>query len=170
MVGAHASNLYSIRSAGQHGPCPSILLGTDINIRAARISNMTYQKNKVLGNAILGDLVSPIYQRLRGEIDVLIFNPPYVPSPVDEMEFRENDPLPVSWAGGRDGREVLDRVLHEIPKLLSPAGVFYLVVIEDNKPEELKKILLESGLSVQVVKQKISFREKLYIFLCTQAR
>lgn len=39
-----------------------------------------------------------------------------------------------SWAGGEKGREVMDRVFPLIPQLLSAEGVFYLVVIQENKP------------------------------------
>lgn len=64
-----------------------------------------------------------------------------------------------SWAGGRDGREVfewhdvmltnvacvwcihvyqvIDKLIPHVPKLLSSNGVFYLVLIEENKPGKL---------------------------------
>ena len=37
-----------------------------------------------------------------------------------------------SWAGGVKGREVMDRLFPQIPHLLSPSGVFYLLALKEN--------------------------------------
>ena len=42
--------------------------------------------------------------------------------------------IEASWAGGVAGRQVIDRLLPLVPNLLSPRGVFYMVVIKENKP------------------------------------
>jgi len=76
-----------------------------------------------------------------GLVDVLIFNPPYVPTPSEEVRGRG---IEAAWAGGRHGREVIDRFLPQIPKLLSPSGICYLLLVQDNKPMEIQTILLES--------------------------
>ena len=34
---------------------------------------------------VITDLVSGLQDRLRGRVDVLVFNPPYVPSPPEEV-------------------------------------------------------------------------------------
>lgn len=39
-----------------------------------------------------------------------------------------------AWAGGRNGREVMDRFFPLAPDLLSPRGLFYLVTIKENNP------------------------------------
>ena len=45
-----------------------------------------------------------------------------------------NQGIEASWAGGVAGRQVIDRLLPLVPNLLSPRGVFYMVVIKENKP------------------------------------
>ena len=42
------------------------------------------------------------------KIDVIIFNPPYVPTPPEEVGSHG---IEASWAGGDDGREVIDKFI-----------------------------------------------------------
>ena len=50
--------------------------------------------------------------------------------------------IEASWAGGLHGREVIDRFLPILPHVLKKfTGVCYLVLVEDNKPDEIKGIL-----------------------------
>lgn len=46
----------------------------------------------------------------------------------------ESHGIEASWAGGKKGREVMDRVFPLVPDLLSPEGLFYLVTIKENNP------------------------------------
>lgn len=54
------------------------------------------------------DLVSPVDRRLSGLVDVLVFNPPYVPTEADELGTTS---IAASWAGGKDGMEITNRLL-----------------------------------------------------------
>ena len=40
--------------------------------------------------------------------------------------------LSAAWAGGQNGREVMDRFFPLADQLLSPNGIFYLVIIKEN--------------------------------------
>jgi len=94
------------------------------------------------------DLLLPLLPRLLHSIDVLLFNPPYVPTPSSEVGSRG---IEASWAGGEDGREVLDRLLPSIPSLLSPqGGCMYLVAVNENRPEEICARMREAGLEAKV--------------------
>jgi release factor glutamine methyltransferase len=62
------------------------------------------------------DLLSGLHG-LRRRIDVLLFNPPYVPTPEDEVWTPAADTKRIifaSWAGGERGRVVIDRVLDQL--------------------------------------------------------
>nr|XP_017822657.3 methyltransferase N6AMT1 isoform X3 [Callithrix jacchus] len=43
--------------------------------------------------------------------------------------------IEAAWAGGRHGREVMDRFFPLVSDLLSPRGLFYLVTIKQNNPD-----------------------------------
>lgn len=142
----------------------------------------------------------------QGAVDLLLFNPPYVPTPPDEVgsrfvrcflalwtllsrakrrsltRFRHpplllHSPLvacrgiAAAWAGGDRGREVIDKFLPLVPvrvaagnsrpsahpltpgaaqTLLAPGGTLFLVVVEENEPEEVIALLREAGLEAEV--------------------
>lgn len=50
--------------------------------------------------------------------------------------------IEASWAGGKRGREVMDRVFPLVADLLSPGGLFYLVTIKENNPGNCSPLTL----------------------------
>ena len=101
-------------------------------------------------------------RRLESQIDVLLFNPPYVLTPESEVN---DGGLTASWAGGSRGRRVTDQLLPVIAQFLSkPKGLFYLVTIPENDPEEICEILRLQGLKGVVVMRRRAGPEKLAIY------
>ena len=75
-----------------------------------------------------GDLCQPLPASLRGRIDVLIANAPYVPSEAIALmppEAREHEP-PLALDGGPDGLDVQRRIIAEAPEWLRPQGVLLI--------------------------------------------
>ena len=77
------------------------------------------------GQVHQGDLFEPLPAALRGRVDVLLANVPYVPT--DELalmpaEARLHEPA-VTLDGGPDGLDVLRRVSAEASRWLAPGGV-----------------------------------------------
>ncbi|MET8893251.1 putative protein N(5)-glutamine methyltransferase [Streptomyces albogriseolus] len=76
------------------------------------------------GHVHRGDLFEALPARLRGRVDILAANVPYVPS--DEIallpaEARDHEPR-VALDGGADGLDLLRRVAAEAPAWLAPGG------------------------------------------------
>ncbi|XP_034033097.1 methyltransferase N6AMT1-like isoform X2 [Thalassophryne amazonica] len=118
-------------------------LCTDVNPAAALCTAHTASFNSVSLQPVITDLVMGLLPRLNGKVDVLIFNPPYVVTPSDEVR---STGIQAAWAGGRRGREVTDRFLPVVSQLLSPEGLFYLITIAENDPEEIICLLGKHGL------------------------
>jgi release factor glutamine methyltransferase len=71
-----------------------------------------------------GDLFDALPEALRGRIDVLVANIPYVPSDAIELmppEAREHEPL-AALDGGADGLDLFRRVADGAPAWLAPGG------------------------------------------------
>lgn len=84
-----------------------------------------------------GDLFTPLRSALgdAGAVfDIILFNPPYVPTSLEELEdaVAKRDVITAAWCGGPRGRVVLDRFLQQLPASLSRRGACYLVLIKEN--------------------------------------
>lgn len=133
-------------------------LSTDINLKACALSQNTATRNNVMLEAINMDLCGIF---LDGKFDVIIFNPPYVVTESDECGGTD---ITASWAGGINGREVTDRLLDMIPKKLAPDGTFYLLLIEENIPQEVIKIMSNYGYKSEVViKRRVRNEQQLVL-------
>lgn len=77
----------------------------------------------------LGDVTDPrLLANFDGGVDVLIANPPYIPSgaiPVD-VEVRDYDPPAALFGGGEDGLDVPRAVVIAAARLLRPGGLFVM--------------------------------------------
>ncbi|WP_067805414.1 putative protein N(5)-glutamine methyltransferase [Actinomadura formosensis] len=76
------------------------------------------------GRAHEGDLFAPLPAALRGRVDVLLANVPYVPTgevALMPAEARDHEPR-VALDGGPDGLDVLRRVAAQAPRWLAPGG------------------------------------------------
>ena len=112
-----------------------LLLATDINPAAAAATHSTLQSHSLSPHVdiIITDLVSTLVPRLNHAIDLLLFNPPYVPTPDEEVE---RGGIAAAWAGGYKGRKVIDRVLPLVDGLVSKQGGHMLmVIVPDNDPQ-----------------------------------
>lgn len=145
---------------------------TDINKDAIRVAIDTAEKNGInmdLFKAMKCDLATPLLEELKNKVDVLIFNPPYVPTPEDEVG---SEGIEASWAGGANGRVVFDRAIPQIASLLSyPNGVGYIITVDDNKPEQIADIMMERyGIQVTPFFRRIARNEYLSVQKFTLTR
>ena len=63
----------------------------------------------------MASLAGPLRARLAHAVDILLFNPPYVPTETDEADTAQQDAdIAGAWAGGQDGMEVTDILLDQV--------------------------------------------------------
>jgi len=69
-----------------------------------------------------------------------------------------------SWAGGKQGMLVTERVLQELDNILSEKGKFYLVAVKDNDvPSIRRRMDADYGFDSEIVLQRRAGREHLFV-------
>lgn len=92
------------------------VVGSDINPEACR-------KTRTNGiEVVRGNLLEPF---VADSFDVVVFNPPYLPTP-PEQEW--DDPLEYALSGGEDGRRVIRPFLADLGRVLRSDGRAFVLV------------------------------------------
>lgn len=105
-----------------------------------------------LGTVYEGDLFAPLPASLRGRVDILLANVPYVPTEdvgLLPAEARVHEPL-VALDGGGDGLDVMRRVVAEATGWLAPGGSL-LVETSERQAARAEETVGGSGLIPRVV-------------------
>jgi release factor glutamine methyltransferase len=118
-----------------------------VDVDAAAVHCARRNVATVGGRSYEGDLYDPLPAELRGRVDILVANAPYVPT--DEIvlmppEARVHEPR-VALDGGADGLDVLRRVTAAAPQWLAPAGHLFVETSSQQAPDTVR-IVERSGL------------------------
>lgn len=98
-----------------------------------------------------GNLFDPLPQRLRGHIDIIVADAPYVPTEQIRLmppEARLHEAR-IALDGGTDGLDVHRRLAAQAPLWLVPGG-FLLVETSQQQAEQASELFRDNGLSVEV--------------------
>jgi release factor glutamine methyltransferase len=138
----------AVASAG----VPVELYAADVEAAAVRCARRNV--SRVGGLVFEGDLFEPLPSALKGRVDVLLANVPYVPS--DEVrllpaEARLHEPL-VTLDGGADGLGILRRVSAEAGSWLAPGGQVLVETSEDQSAIAVA-IFEGDGLAARVISE-----------------
>lgn len=119
----------------------TIVVATDRDRAAVEVARANAARLGVDIDVLHGDLLAPVDDRLRGHVDVLVANPPYLtPDELEgcEPEVREHDPVGALVAGPT-GHEVTDRLIADATRWLRPGGVLLLEVAEVRAAEVARR-------------------------------
>jgi release factor glutamine methyltransferase len=125
----------------------AIVTAVDIKEEAVQCTRGNAERNSVPVNVYRSDLFSAI----TGQFDIIIFNPPYLPVDKDTYES-------ISWAGGADGVEVLQRFLRSVLLFLKKTGRIFIVVSSLMNQDTLKELLVPFKVDF-IAKRKMFFEE-----------
>ncbi len=130
---------------------PIELHASDIEPAAVRCARRNLSTGRQLDRVYEGDLYQPLPVALRGRIDVLIANTPYVPTDAIRLlpqEARIHEPW-VALDGGMDGLDVMRRVIAEAPEWLAPGGSL-LVEASDDQASEAVETFVRHGFITEI--------------------
>ena len=101
------------------------VLAVDINPRAVRCARFNAQ---VWGAGNVEVLDGDLFEAAGGErFDLITANPPFVPSPLDTLRFRD---------GGRSGEDVLQRIVAGLPQHLAAGGIAQIITELGERDDE----------------------------------
>lgn len=141
-------------------------IAIDINPDACRATKRTSLVNSVDIDVLHMNLLDCI--QIRYTFDVILFNPPYVVTEYEEV--LDNRLIFKTWAGGKNGRQVMEQIFTTIPKILSDSGLFYLVVIKENDPEYILSVFQKLGMSGKIIRERKVRGEYLHILRFCKVR
>jgi HemK-related putative methylase len=129
------------------------------------------KKNEVLNNIhneidfFQSDLFKAFPEYLKSSFNIIIFNPPYLPSSTLINENKNKMKIDHSWDGGPKGYDILIEFIEEAKRFLNFRKAHYIYYISSSRTnlDELNKCLYEFGFKNEVVDRKHIFFEDLLL-------
>ncbi|XP_053992132.1 methyltransferase N6AMT1-like [Hylaeus volcanicus] len=139
------------------------IIGIDINHTACIAASCTSQVNNVSCN--YDTFVGNLTDNLRPySADVILFNPPYVPSKLEDVA---KPCITAAWAGGINGSSVIHEFISLLPTCLSKTGCAYILLEQRNSFENINKHFKSLGFDLTIILEKRRRNEHLFIIKCT---
>lgn len=138
-----------------------LLYCIDINRDACNCVQNAISLNGISNVEIIN---SNLFNNLRtcGQFDIILFNPPYVETEQDELNKTD---IVASYAGGKQGREVILKFLHTVYDHLSNNGILYLLLEKSNIPHEIMtSTLISEKFYYTELKKKKTLNETIFIY------
>jgi len=126
------------------------LLATDINPYAAKLT-------KAGGIEVVR---ADLFGGIKGKFDLIIFNPPYLPTQKEERTLQW---INFALDGGENGRETTDRFLKNLKDHLRLGGRALLLISSLTGLKEVWEKALAEGLEVKEVANERCFFEQLHV-------
>jgi len=123
------------------------IVGVDINPYALRCTRENAKLNGLIEkfSLVQGDLLRPL--KRKATFDLILFNAPYLPVPITDSESW----LERAWAGGKTGRQTIDRFIRQSPNYLASEGRILLLQSSLSDVERTLKNFAEKALEARVV-------------------
>jgi release factor glutamine methyltransferase len=142
------SGCIAISVARQHSG--AAVVAVDASADALAVAGRNAERHGVAGRIDFrhGDLFTPV---AGGKFDLILSNPPYVPSLVVEKlaaDVRNHEPRS-ALDGGPDGLDVFDRLIAAAPAHLAPGGGLLVEIGADQEEEARRRLAAVPGLSVE---------------------
>lgn len=122
------------------------VVATDVSAAAAALARRNAALLGLAGRVTV--VVADLCSGLRGGWDVVVANPPYLPStmiPGLEPEVAQHEPAAVD--GGPDGLAVMGRLIADAPRVLRPGGALVLETAGGGQAERAAALMRQAGLT-----------------------
>lgn len=135
----------------------AVIYAVDLDNKALEVTEKNILRYKLNNRVVLcnGDMFDGIKSlQLEGKVDIIVSNPPYIPSQVIEglqVEVRKYEPRK-ALDGGSDGLDFYRRIIPESKTYLNKSGILAFE-IGYSQGEIVKKLFIEEGFcNVEIIK------------------
>ena len=128
-------------------------VGTDISEEALRVAGQNAERLEVNAQFLHSDL----FENVEGLYDIIVSNPPYIPTSVIEElkeEVKFHDPY-LALDGKEDGLHFYKGIVEESPKYLKKGGKLYFEIGHD-QGEDVSKLMKDAGFVDVTVKKDLA--------------
>jgi release factor glutamine methyltransferase len=139
---------------------------SDINPFAVRLTRQNIERNRRLLKGPIEVRQGDLFFTLRPSerFDIIVFNPPYLPTKSTE---RVGGWFDVATDGGRDGLRLTKRFLHEVTEHLLEHGRAYFILSTLSPRTSLEKTLKREHLTFEIRARRRFEGEELDVYLVT---
>jgi release factor glutamine methyltransferase len=124
---------------------------TDIDRGAIELARRNAAANDVGLDLLEGDMFAPV----KGVFDVIILNPPYLPTEADDLT---HTPIDRALDGGPDGTRIALMFIEGLPRHMAEGGRAYMVTSSLQDAGRIEKALLAARLAARSVgKERFAF-------------
>jgi release factor glutamine methyltransferase len=152
--------------AGEHPD--TVVIATDISPKAVALAE---RNSRALGlggwvDVLECDLASGVVPEFEGTFDVLVSNPPYIPTAVLAQEVpsevRDFEPA-LALDGGDDGLDIFRRILELAPRMLKAGGMLACELYEGALDAAAELVRSEQGWDRVEVREDLTRRPRVLL-------
>lgn len=125
------------------------VLASDINPEAVQEAK----------NQGIPSIPSNLFSKIKGEFDLITFNPPYLPK-----DSREPKDAELTNSGGKRGDELIIKFLKQAPKHLTHEGIILLLVSSLTPKNKITLLLKKLNLNYSILSSQKLFFEELQVW------
>jgi len=142
------------------------LIAAELSLAAAVVATDISPHAVLCARDAGADVVrTDLFAGLRGPFDLVVFNPPYLPT---RPEDRFDDWLEYALDGGETGRVVIERFARDVAGVLAPGGRILLLVSSLTGIREIERLFDANGFLATVAQQQEIEGEVLYVLKITR--
>ncbi len=136
---------------------------TDSNPYAVKLAQRNFRENQFLLKGRIEFRKGSLFSVLKNDekFDVIIFNPPYLPTKSDE---RIGGWFDIATNGGIDGLKIIEQFLNGVKKHLSKNGHAYFIFSSLSNQKKLNNILSLNGLNAEIMSSQWFDDERIDVY------
>lgn len=110
------------------------------------------------------DLFASFPNDLKHKFNIIVFNPPYLPS-IKLGDIKNKVSIDYSWDGGINGIEITKKFINQVREFIDLNNKSYIYFISSSRADikGLKKFVLDRGFKLRVLKKKHVFFEDILL-------